>query len=126
MTRPWNRVVIDDDPGVSELHPDGRRTQGLKAVFCDDDVERMRTGYKCIACWENLDNAFPEACPLCSFPMRALQAARFAQTYKGHIPGVRSSADWDAAADRIEDARERRRFERRVAGSPIVVPRGIS
>jgi hypothetical protein len=125
MPRPWNRIVVDDDPDVIEEHPDGRLTQGFSVAMCDEDVEAMRQGYKCIGCFENLDHAFPKDCPVCGFPMQAEQAERFARIYKGHKL-TRTGVDWEAQADRLEEQKERRAFEKRAAESGIVVPRGIS
>ena len=118
-------MLVEDDIGILEQHPDGRVTQGVRVAMCDEDVEATRTGYKCVNCFENLDNAFPEQCPLCGFPMKERQAELFARIYKGHIPGLRTGPDWEAEADRLEDRAERRAFEQRASESNIVVPRTI-
>lgn len=124
MARPWKRILVEDDPDHAEVL-DGRVYQGLRVAMSDEDVEAMRQGYKCINCWENLDEAFPKSCPLCTFPMRAEQAERFSRIYVGYIPGLRTGADWEAEADRLEARKERRAFERRAKESGIVVPRRV-
>jgi len=122
MPRPWNRILVDDDPDYAELL-DGRLTQGLRVAMCDEDVERIRVGYKCINCFEDIDTAFPESCFLCGFPMKAEQAEKFGAIYAGHIPGLRTGPDWEAEADRLEERKERRAFEKRATESGIVVPK---
>lgn len=122
MARPWKRVLVESDPDYAQLL-DGRLVEGLRVAMSDEDVEAMRQGYKCINCWENLDNAFPKECPLCSFPMKTDQAEHFSRIYIGHVPGLRTGADWEAEADRLEERAERRAFEKRARESGIVVPK---
>lgn len=117
----WNRILIEDDPDKAELL-DGRVTQGLRVAMCDEDVERLRQGYKCINCFEPLDTAFPKACPLCTYPMKEQQAELFGAIYAGYIPGLRTGPDWEAEADRLEERKERRAFAKRAKESGIVVP----
>lgn len=93
--------------------------QGLNVAMSDDDVEATRAGYKCINCWENLEEAFPKSCFVCGFPCRDRQAEQFAKVYKGYDPTARTGADWEAEADRIEEQQERRAFEKRAAKSGI-------
>jgi hypothetical protein len=125
VPRKWNRVVAENDPFVAQQQLDGTLTQGVRLTLCDEDVDMMRHGYKCINCLENLETAFPEACPLCSYPMARLQAELFARVFAGHIPGARTGLDWEAEADRLEERKERRAFERRARESNIIVPKAI-
>ena len=125
MPRKWNRIVAENDPFVAQQQYDGTLTMGVRLTLCDEDVEMIRQGYKCIHCLENLDTAFPEACFLCGYPMKKLQAETFAKVFAGHVPGARTGADWEAEADRIEARAERRAFERRARESNIFVPRAI-
>lgn len=127
MAREWRKIVIEEDPGVIEVFSNGRMMQGLNVGMCDEDVEAIRTGYKCITCWENLDEAFPKECPVCGFPCRDRQAEQFVRVYKGYEPGLRTGPDWEAAADRIEEQQERRAFQQRAAKSGISLGlKGIS
>jgi hypothetical protein len=127
LARSWSRIVVEEDPGVIEVYDNGRMMQGLNVAMCDADVEATRTGYKCISCWENLDNAFPKSCPVCSFPCAERQAEQFARVYKGHDPSLRTSADWEKEADALQERQERRAFEKRAAKSGISLGlKGIS
>lgn len=115
----WNRIAVEEDHGVTELHANGRLMPGLNIAACDEDVEQVRTGYRCIQCWEPLEAAWPKECFLCGFPIATHQAEQFARVYKGYDPTARTGADWEAEADRIEEQQERRAFEKRAAKSGI-------
>jgi hypothetical protein len=118
--RSWNKIVVEEDPGVIEVYAGGRMLQGLNVAMCDADVEATRQGYKCINCFENFDNAFPKSCPVCSFPCADRQAEQFAKVYKGHDPSLRNSADWERHADELQERQERRAFERRTGISVAI------
>jgi hypothetical protein len=119
VTPTWNRIVVQEDVGVIESYANGRLMPGLNIAACDEDVEQVRTGYRCIRCWEPLSFGWPVQCPLCGFPIAAHQAEKFAQVYKGHDPTIRTSAEWDREADMLEDRQERRRFADRAKESGI-------
>lgn len=125
MARAWEKIVVEEDQGVVEVHSDGRMMPGLNVAMSDDDVEATRLGYKCINCWENFDSAFPKVCPVCSFPCAERQTEHFARVYKGHDPTLRTGAEWEKEADRLQDRQERRAFEKRASESGITVPKSI-
>ena len=120
MAPKWNRILVEEDPGVVEQYEDGRMMRGLNVAACAEDVEQVRTGYRCINCWEPLDEAWPKNCPLCTFPIREHQAEHFANVYKGYDPSLRTGADWEREADRIAEAQERRDFEKRTGISVAI------
>lgn len=133
MPRLWNKIVVEEDIGVIEVYENGRMMHGLNFAMCDEDVEAMRQGYKCINCLENLDSAWPKACPVCSYPIAERQAEHFAKVYKGFEPGLRTGSDWEAEADRLEERTERRAFEERASksgialgGRGVLIPKGLS
>lgn len=121
MRAKWNEPVIDVDVGFIEMTEDGPR-EGIRAAFCADDIEMFRQGYKCIDCWEPLETAFPEKCPMewCGFPIREHQAEVFAERFAGsRAVGSRINED-----DELEHL-ARQRFERektKRANSRIWVP----
>jgi hypothetical protein len=123
--RTWHRIVAGDDAGTAEVQGDGRVFQGVSAVFCDDDIEAMRQGYKCINCWENLENAFPEWCSVCGFGCKKFQSETFGRIYKGWTP-MGSQIDWDAEAERLDRQEYDRALRSRASKSNIVVPRAFS
>lgn len=126
MAPKWRRIVVEEDPGVIEVY-EGRMLQGLNIAACNEDVEEVRQGYRCINCWEPLDEGWPAACPLCSFPISTHQAETFARVYKGFDPTLRTGADWERKADELEERQERRAFEQRAAKSGISLGlKGIS
>ena len=121
----WNRIVAENDPFVAQQQPDGTLTMGVRLTLCDEDVEMIRQGYKCINCLENLESGFPEECFLCGYPIKKMQSETFARVFSGHRPGARTGADWEAQADRLQERAERRAFERRARESNIFVPRAL-
>ena len=119
MAPKWNRIVVQEDHGVLEAFGDGRMMPGLNIAAQDEDVEQVRQGYRCIRCWEPLDNAWPKACPLCGFPVASHQAEHFERVYKGYDPTIRTGADLDRIADEIEERAARRAFAERAKESGI-------
>lgn len=119
MTPKWNRIVVEEDAGVVESYADGRLMPGLNIAACDEDVDQVRTGYRCIRCWEPLDHAWPKNCPLCGFPIESHQAEHFERAYRGYDPTARTGADWESEADRIAERAERRRTMDRAKESGI-------
>ncbi len=119
MARPWQRILVEEDPGVLEMYPDGRLMHGISVAMTAEDVEATRQGYKCINCWENLEEGWPEECPVCSFPIKAQQAEHFARVYAGYDATLRTGANWEAEADRIADKQERRNTLQRAKESGI-------
>lgn len=120
MAVKWNRILVEEDQGVTEVYPDGRMMHGLNVAMCDDDVERTRQGYKCIRCWEPFESAWPEACNVCGFPVAKHQAEHFARAYAGYDPTARTGADIERVADEMQDRAERRAFENRTGISVVV------
>lgn len=118
----WYRIVAERDPSTM-IVSNGEAREGMTISVPDEVVEQIRAGYQCINCFEPLSESFPEACPVCGFPMKAAQAEQFAKVYVGHKPGLRTGADWEAEADRIQAQAERREFERRAEKQGISVPR---
>lgn len=117
--RAWQRIVVEEDHGVTEVHEDGRLMPGLNVAMSVDDVEATRQGYKCINCWENFESAWPKLCFVCGYPVATHQAEQFARVYAGYDPTLRTGADWEAVADQLEERAERRAFAKRAKESGI-------
>lgn len=92
MNERWKRPVIPiaiehETKRVERISKGGVLTSELRAevelVLKDEDIKRIATGYVCIHCQEPFERPFPERCPVCNFPVRDLQSARFARDYKG-------------------------------------------
>lgn len=119
MAPKWNRIVVQEDANVVEVHEGGRLMPGLNIAAQDEDVEQARTGYRCINCWEPLDEAWPKSCFLCGYPIKTHQAEQFGRVYKGYDPTIRTGADLDRIADEMADRAERRAFAKRAKESGI-------
>ncbi len=124
MARPWQRILVEEDPGVLEMYPDGRLMHGISVAMSAEDVETTRNGAKCINCFENFDSEtpggiWPEECFVCGFPVKEQQAEHFARVYAGYDSTLRTGANWEAEADRIADKQERRTALQRAKESGI-------
>lgn len=96
-----------------------RYRQELELILTDEDVHRVKTGYVCVYCLEPFQEAWPEKCNVCSFPVRARQAEWFSNSYNGKDPPLRSTEDILLEFDH-EDAEKVH-----VPGSQILLPKGI-
>lgn len=65
--------------------PDGRAMERTVLGFSAEIIERMRQGYVCVKCYEAVNTAFPDECPVCKFPMREKQTEEFAKDFRGSI-----------------------------------------
>jgi hypothetical protein len=99
MTEIWTPKSDPDDWGaVQEIEssdrlrtlPDGRVMRESQITLSPEAMRQMLEGYRCARCLEYEGivplGAFPEACPLCKFPMRAEQQRQLAQDYVGERP----------------------------------------
>src|SRR5207253_9053621 len=107
--RKWNVPFVEADPQYVEHTPEGMR-EGVRAAFCDEDIEMFRQGYKCIDCWELLDAAFPDECFVCGFEVEKYHADLFAQRFGG-LRALGSRINEDEELERM--ARQRDERERR-------------
>lgn len=118
--KPVKPLAVTEEPTVitTEL---GRETQEIRTRFRPEDIERFRTGYCCLRCWEPHETPFPEACALCSYPMRSEQAAEFSRLFKGQERDPQA-VRIEQGLDRVDDTHERRFHETKTG---IIVPRPI-
>jgi len=65
---------------------DGRVLGEHQISWSPEQIERFRLGYKCLNCLEPQEQAWPERCAVCGYPMRAQQAEFFAREYAGVVP----------------------------------------
>lgn len=119
MALEWDRMIVEEDLGVIEVHDEGRPMHGLNVATTKRGVEKIRLGYKCINCMEPFESAWPKKCPLCGYPVADKQAEEFARVYKEYDKS-RFETDWDAELDRIEERKARRAFENRTGISVVV------
>jgi hypothetical protein len=107
LRRKWNKCLVDEDPNVYEVLPDGTVRRGLRFLYGEEDLDMIRQGYKCSECGELQESAFPDACLLCGFAMKERQSEHFAERFAGDRE-TGGMIDWDAE----EELLERQRFER--------------
>lgn len=120
----WRQPVIplavtDEPTVVSVLN--GKERVEIRTRFKPADIERFRTGYCCLECWEPHEHPFPEQCSLCGYRMRDRQAADFARLFKGPERDPRA-VRLEQEQDRVDDTHERN-FH--VTTSGIVIPKGV-
>lgn len=110
---------MQEDGETTNHFPDGRETWGVNVTFDEDTIGRMKAGYVCVVCWEIHQEAFPEKCAMCKFPMKERQSEEFAKQFGGE--------EWigpDLTIDEIRaEDEERRAFEGKSATSSIWVPK---
>lgn len=123
MRRKWNKPLVR--PDVLHAQVDGDQlVEGVAYVLCDDDVEMIRQGYKCVECLELLAEAFPETCFLCGYRVKELQSEAFARVFKGWTH-TGSNIDWDAEQERLEKQRFDRELAEGLRTKGVVLPRGV-
>jgi hypothetical protein len=116
--------AVPDTEGATTVRlADGREFLDANIALHDDDVERIRTGWVCIRCYEPQSKAFPNVCeatlpngqPMCGFPIAEKQAGEFAAMYKGSVK-IGSQINWQDEAQRLNEFSE---FEARTG---LIIP----
>lgn len=117
----WRQPVIPlavtDEPTTFSVF-NGKERLEIRARFKPSDIERFRTGYCCLECWEPHEKPFPDRCVLCQYPMRESQARDFQRLFMG-VERDRRAVLIESELDRVDDTHERR-FHKTKSG--IIVP----
>jgi hypothetical protein len=108
-----------DDTGMFVQFADGRTFREPIIVLEGEKVEQIRQGYACIWCFEELENAFPKQCPLCTFPVADMQTRLFARFYMGVEVPITPLEEKLAMLDEQDER------DAYVKGKSISVPRSI-
>jgi hypothetical protein len=74
--------VIGDNNDIVEIG--GRWMRDVDLSLDPEWVERIRTGYMCIECFEPAEHAWPDRCRMCGFRIEGDQAAEYARRYLGN------------------------------------------
>ena len=126
------RLTMIEDEGHVIYYEDGRPPQdSWEAALSDkNDFGRMRDGYICARCFEDLDTAFPDECPVCHFPMRDDQARFIAERFVGERWVGPTTTLEEEAAIMLEMREKKIRDETRnsdilIAKPQIIIPRDI-
>ena len=86
--------------------PDGRVLGEQQITWSAEQIERFRSGYKCVNCLEPQERAWPEQCSLCGYPMRTRQAEFFAREFGGETL-IRVGRNWEEELDGLEERRRK-------------------
>lgn len=117
---PVFRAVLKDDTHSVWKENDGRLQRNVVASIEVETFRAIQAGMICLRCYEPQEDAFPEICPMCGYPMRERQVLDIAMEFRGHDhigPGLPIAEYLDQQERRLE-ARERK--ERRRSGhSPM-------
>ncbi len=111
-------AVPDDGHATIVQLADGREFLDANVAMPEKDIDRIRTGWVCISCYEPQSEAFPEICESvlpdgvtrwCNFPIREKQPEEFAIKFKGtvHIGSKINPADELERLNQFSDFEER-------------------
>ena len=123
--RPVIPVHIEHDTAHVLVRSDGSVRHAVEIGFTDEQVGRMKAGYICAKCYEDLDTAFPDECPVCHFPMAERQAELFAKRFEG-TKWVGPTTSLDEEYEIMHFLREKELRDRQQVWTPsITVPRSL-
>lgn len=118
--KPVIPIAVEDDPHTI-THDGNVLRSGYNATFDEETIERFRVGRVCMRCWEPQEEAFPEHCGLCKYPMGELQARDFEREFEGEKwIGPRTTL-----ADEYERMLENGKRKRHTPGGQILTSSGI-
>jgi hypothetical protein len=82
----WDEVHVEPSERGRML-PDGREMVESRLTVSRAMIDQMWQGYRCASCLEDLTElgAFPKECPLCHFPVKALQRQQLEQDFVGEV-----------------------------------------
>jgi hypothetical protein len=97
-------VVVDVEPHPTRTYttPDGRRFQDCQITLTPEAAERMWQGYMCARCLEPFEQAYPDNCNLCGFPVKELQRKLLERDFLGVDPTVVGSFPLDRELEYLE------------------------
>ncbi len=119
--KPVIPVAVEHDTSTA-THDGTNWRAGYNATFDDETIERFRVGRACLQCWEPQEQAFPDKCSLCGYPIRHQQAADFAREFHGE-KWMGPTTSLNDEFERLDDEGKRKRH---TPGSSIWLPRGVS
>jgi hypothetical protein len=118
---PVFRAVLRDDTHSVWKENDGRLQRNVVASIEVETFRALQAGHICLRCYEpHPEEAFPDQCDMCGYPMRERQIIDVAMEFRGHEhigPGLPIGEYLDQQERRLE---ERERKERKKSGrSPM-------
>lgn len=119
--KPVQFLAVEEDEDHILIFSDGTYRSSFNVTLSPEDAGRVRAGYVCAVCFEAHEEAYPEECSVCRFPMRDKQAAFVAKAYKGEKRlGPSTSMEDELAA--MEELEERYIREQSASAPQIIVP----
>lgn len=123
---PAKIVAVEEDPEHVVVTSTGEVRRAPMVYLDEESVGRIRAGYVCAKCFEAQDEAFPERCYLCKFPMRDKQPEYVAKNYQGTVRVGSSTSIEDEMAFMDEWQEIEARKKARMPHKPSIwVPRDI-
>ena len=132
VARPTGRRVeiqAVEPRGDVIVYEDGRIREDTPIGVSEETLGRMKAGYICAHCYEDLDTPFPDRCPVCGFEMARKQAEYIANRYIGTTwVGPTTSIEDEKALmmEMRERALRNRNDDILIAKPQIIVPKGFS
>jgi DNA-directed RNA polymerase subunit RPC12/RpoP len=106
---------IVDIPQIAQLS-DGRWVKDAAIVVPPHVVEEITAGYRCLVCHDVVEEAFPEKCPVCGFPMKERQLEQLEKTNLGEMQVG------PTPLDTLDEEREQEGWKK---SNGILIPRGF-
>lgn len=117
----WRRftppAAIEDSP-TDVIVEDGHISRAADVTWPKEVIEKIRTGYQCLKCWEPQPEPFPMQCPVCGYRMRANQATDFEQEFHGD-KWIGPTVSLEEHLEILEEKSARKTHK---PGSSIIVP----
>lgn len=117
---PGMPVAIDTDNPDLVVNDDGTTEVSYDVTFREPEIVKFRQGYKCLKCWEEYANAWPDKCRVCGYAIKQHQAADFAKHYGGE-KWLGPSTSMSEEIDRLDWEHEKNLWEKH-GGTGIIVP----
>jgi hypothetical protein len=101
----WENIEIEPTHRKRVL-PDGREMRESRLTIPKEWMEQMWQGYRCASCLEEFGphglGSFPVECPICCFPVKALQRRQLEQDFVGEVEQMRAEGFIDKEMGRLE------------------------
>lgn len=124
--RPVIPTFVDEAAGLVLIREDGQVRGAIEIGLNEDDINRIRAGYICAKCYEDLDTPFPDECPVCHFPMAEKQSELFAKRFQGDRWVGPQTTDDEERAIMMEMRERRYREEKKIWTPSISFPKSLN
>jgi hypothetical protein len=108
-SQPIKDAIVEDDGEYLLLHPDGRITRDARVMISKEEFRQIATGYMCARCYEPLEEAYPDLCPMpgCGFEIKKYQAEYLERHFQGEEWLGPSKRTLDLMDNQIDELNER-------------------